>query len=45
MNLKDIYLPIQKDLDEVEREIRRSLQTEDSLLGDIYKHILLQCNK
>lgn len=45
MNLKDIYLPIQKELDEVEKEIKRSLQTDDPLLGEIYKHILLQPGK
>ncbi len=45
MNLKDIYLPIQKDLEEVEKEIRRSLQAEDSPLGDIYKHVLLRPGK
>ncbi len=41
MNLKDIYLPIQKNLDEVEEKVRKSLRTEDPLLGDIYKHLLL----
>ncbi len=45
MNLKDIYLPIQKDLDKVEREVNRSLKTEDPLLGDIYEHILLRPGK
>jgi octaprenyl-diphosphate synthase len=45
MNLKDIYLPIQKNLDEVEREVNRSLKREDPLQGDIYEHILLRPGK